>query len=206
MSRSEPEKGLRSIYSINHNAPFLSRIMTTYFLLFNIPLNSSLVSLREKCQREWSSVTTIRHRFGDFPSFLGTEKLFFSRSRLFVTGSLLSRLPVMIRRGMKLSMDKSAYNVHHMYPHSFPCACQINPVWTPGFRNRNRAVWCQSGLPGLQCHRVDYNSLGGTAVLCFNCKALSNFDIPVHQVLSINLHLFCVLPAPGSPSVDLTAR
>lgn len=69
------------------------------------------------------------------------------------------------------------------YPHSFlgllpnqPCVC------TPGLRNRHRAVWCQSGLPGLQCHRVDHNSLGTAAVLHFNCKALRNSDLPVHQV------------------------
>jgi len=47
---------------------------------------------------------------------------------MFVTVSLLSGLPVMIQRGMKLSVDKRADSVHHMTAIRSSCACQINPV------------------------------------------------------------------------------
>lgn len=140
-----------------------------------------------------------------FPAFLGTEKLFFSRSRLFVTGSLLSRLPGLIRRGTKLSMDKSAYNVHHMYPHSFSRASQINPACTPGLRNRN------SGGASQVCQGYNVTVLTTThweeqLLSVLTANPWVTFTSLFIYVLSINLHLFYVLPAQGPPSVDLTAR
>lgn len=90
MSRSEPEEGLKIssksqrflFFSCNNHLRGTGKARSSLFL--SIPPTSSPASLREKCQWGRISVTRICHRVGFFPSFLRTEKLFFTLSWLFV--------------------------------------------------------------------------------------------------------------------------
>lgn len=57
------------------------------------------------------------------PASPGTERPFFLRVTLVSGTSLLSKLPEMVRRGTKLSMDESANHVHRE-PVFVPPVCQ----------------------------------------------------------------------------------
>lgn len=100
------------LFSRNDPLEVLSSLGPSLF--FGISPKSSVVCLKEKWHWEGISVTGLCYWFGSFPSFLWTEKLFFSLLRLSVCVSFLSRRPARIRGDTKLSMDNATYNILHI--------------------------------------------------------------------------------------------
>ena len=158
-------------------------------LYITVSWNKSATFLHRRCKRGSREELVSQESalaLDLFPAFSGQKR--FSSLR---HGCLFCEPAVQAtcedQRDMKPSTSNSAYSVPTNIHIRFACDLQINPVCSPGLRNRHRVVWCQSGLAGLQCHSVGFNLQGTSAVLYFNCKAFWRTCSSSKQIVSISL-------------------